>query len=297
MKTLISLFIYLLLLFDLAAEYPQLRCLKNTDLLFIQIQKDIESYYKAQACLNEQYLPVLSFFEYKLQATDTLFSVASALNLPYDTIASLNSLSQQSDFSKREKIIVPNMPGIFVSLQPESQLEELMYSLRQPRLNEAQLITVFFSTKPKKMFFFKGDKYFTIERAYFLKFLFRFPLNKIKITSFFGSRADPFTKQLSFHNGIDLAAALGEPVYATRNGWVSECGYNDILGNYVIIDHEQNYQTVYGHLQKILIKKGQKVTTGTQVGTIGMTGKTTGPHLHFEIRKNGKPLDPSSLLF
>lgn len=297
MKVLVSLFFYLFLLADLAAEYPQLRCLKNTDLLFVQLQKDIESYYKAQARFNELYLPTLTFFEYKIKPDDTLFSIASDVNLPYDTIATLNCLSIQSDFSKHDKIIIPNMPGIFVPSQPETQLEEVMYSIRQSRLTEAQLVTVFFPGKTKKMLFFKGDKYFTIERAYFLKFLFRFPLNKILITSSYGYRTDPFTKQTAFHGGIDLAAVYGEAVYAARNGWVSECGYNDILGNYIIVNHEQNYQTVYGHLQKILVNKGQKVNTYTMLGTIGMTGKTTGPHLHFEIRKNSKTVDPGSLLF
>ena len=95
-----------------------------------------------------------------------------------------------------------------------------------------------------------------------------------------------------FHKGVDLAAPYGEPVYAAGNGKVSEAGYSRSYGWFVRIRHEDGYSTLYAHMSRILVRKGGTVRIGQRIGLVGSTGTSTGNHLHFELQKNGRPLDP-----
>jgi len=98
------------------------------------------------------------------------------------------------------------------------------------------------------------------------------------------------------HHGIDIAAAEGTSVKATREGDVSHVGWHDIYGNMVIVDHGQGMQSVYAHLSGISVKPGWPVLAGKEIGSCGNTGRSSGPHLHFEIMKNGTCVDPASYL-
>lgn len=98
------------------------------------------------------------------------------------------------------------------------------------------------------------------------------------------------------HHGIDIAAPLGTPVEATRKGQVTRVEWNDIYGNMIIIDHGGGIESLYGHLSGINIKVGYPVIAGTKIGSCGSTGKSSGPHLHFEIRKNGITENPMNYL-
>ena len=115
-------------------------------------------------------------------------------------------------------------------------------------------------------------------------------------TSSFGLRTDPITGEERSHKGLDLRAKYGVPVYASASGRVLFTGVAGGYGNLIQIKHKDGYVTYYGHLSKILVKSGQKVRRGTLIGKVGATGRVTGPHLHFEIRKNGKALDPLALI-
>jgi murein DD-endopeptidase MepM/ murein hydrolase activator NlpD len=112
------------------------------------------------------------------------------------------------------------------------------------------------------------------------------------LTSAFGKRTDPFTRKNAFHNGIDIAASSGNPIRATADGFVSHVKREKIGGNVVIISHGGGYTTVYCHLSKFKVKPGQKVKRGDVIGLIGQTGKSLGPHLHYEVRVNGTPVNP-----
>ena len=128
-----------------------------------------------------------------------------------------------------------------------------------------------------------------------------FPLKETEllyITSFFGYRPDPIYKISKFHGGIDFSAALGTEAYATGDGVVSDVERNEWgYGNMVTIDHGYGYKTRYAHLQKSLVRKGQKVKRGQRIGLIGNTGKTTGVHLHYEVLKNDTPIDPINFFY
>lgn len=118
------------------------------------------------------------------------------------------------------------------------------------------------------------------------------------ISSTFGYRPDPIYKIEKFHSGMDFSAAMGTEAYATGDGVVfdvdkSMWGY----GNMVVIDHGYGYKTCYAHLQKAAVRKGQKVKRGQLVGFVGNTGKTTGVHLHYEVRKNDVPINPINFFF
>jgi len=119
-----------------------------------------------------------------------------------------------------------------------------------------------------------------------------------RLSSKFGNRVDPVTKKLnSFHSGIDIAAPLGTPVYAAESGTVFETSYKpSSYGNLIILKHASDMATYYGHLSKIDTTQGKEVKKGDLIGKVGSTGKSTGPHLHFEVRKGGQALNPEDFV-
>ena len=119
------------------------------------------------------------------------------------------------------------------------------------------------------------------------------PLRTAEFTSGFGVRSDPFRHGAAMHPGIDLAAPYGTPVYATADGTVLRAGWNNGgYGNLVEIDHGRGIVTRYGHMSKIIVGEGQHVTRGQQVGYVGSTGRSTGNHLHYEVRIDNSPVNP-----
>ncbi len=112
------------------------------------------------------------------------------------------------------------------------------------------------------------------------------------VVSYFGNRLHPILKTYRMHTGIDIDAKQGASIVAANSGTVIIAEWRGGYGNAVIIDHGGGITTLYGHASKLLVKKGQKVTKGQVIALVGSTGLSTGPHLHFEIRKNGEPVDP-----
>ena len=121
-----------------------------------------------------------------------------------------------------------------------------------------------------------------------------YPLKSIKVTSPYGYRRDPFTGKLSWHNGLDLRAK-NEPAYAMMDGIVEKVGYDNRSGNYVTLRHG-NYHVSYCHLSSIIVRKGESVFPGIIVGVTGNTGRSTGCHLHLTCKKDGKSVNPISLI-
>lgn len=114
-----------------------------------------------------------------------------------------------------------------------------------------------------------------------------------RIASGFGTRIDPVYKVPKFHAGLDFTAPIGTPIYATADGVVTDAGFNEGgYGNRVIINHGFGYETLYGHMYRIKAKVGQKIKRGEVIGYVGSTGKSTGPHCHYEVHRNGIPVDP-----
>lgn len=116
------------------------------------------------------------------------------------------------------------------------------------------------------------------------------------LTGRFGGRSDPFTGEAAFHQGLDISATKGQPVYATADGKVDAANYEGEYGNMVVVKHDFGITTRYGHLSGFNVKRGQDVHRGDVIGYVGSTGRATGPHLHYEILVNGKLLNPMQLL-
>src|SRR3954449_5695378 len=115
----------------------------------------------------------------------------------------------------------------------------------------------------------------------------------VEFTSGFGTRSDPFHAGAAFHPGIDLAGSYGTPIYATADGTVIRAGWNNGgYGNLVEVDHGRGITTRYGHMSAILVSAGQHVTRGEQIGRMGSTGRSTGNHLHYEVRIDNRPVNP-----
>ncbi len=279
-------FIILILLAPaLQADYPEILELDRSDMVFRQFSGDIDLSYRKSA-EEKQNLPLLIGFYRKKD--ENLFQFSSRINLPYETVATLNRIAKPSDFDTLEKILIPNQPAVFI---PDNAVNDLELFLSS-RKHSGERITVL-SDKGKTVFYMIPDgRLNKTERSLFLNTYFRFPIDRGKISSFYGSRPHPFTGKMSFHNGIDIAAPVGTDVFASASGTVSQTGYDPVLGNYVVIEHSGGFYSIYGHLSKTLVLLDKIINTGNVIGKVGNTGYSTGPHLHFEIRKKGVSQNP-----
>lgn len=271
--------------------YPLIERMDQTNILFKQISDDISSFYRNSE-QNKDLRP-LQIYRVSLKTDSTIFEIAARFNLPYETITTLNHISKPVALSSGTELLIPNTPGIFIPLLPESDIEFMIGSWR----NTEDAIELKISNGVIQTFhFLAGEKFHKVERSFFLGLMFRFPLPTGIISSRFGQRINPITGNSQFHNGIDIAAPLGTEVMAARSGTVKTIDYNDICGNFISIMHENNYETIYCHLKKVFVQLNQQVQSGMIIGSVGNTGMSTGPHLHFEIRRLGKSRDPGLMI-
>ncbi|TVO63652.1 M23 family metallopeptidase [Denitromonas ohlonensis] len=136
------------------------------------------------------------------------------------------------------------------------------------------------------------DERASTRKLSYMIFPSRPPVTEGRRSSVFGNRYDPFTGRRAFHSGQDFAAPSGTPIRASAGGKVIEAGYHREYGNKVEIDHGNGLVTRYAHASKLYVKEGDVVTPGQKIATVGSTGRSTGPHLHFEILENGEFVDP-----
>jgi murein DD-endopeptidase MepM/ murein hydrolase activator NlpD len=116
------------------------------------------------------------------------------------------------------------------------------------------------------------------------------------VTSDFGTRIDPYTAERKMHQGLDIASPHGQPVYSPSDGTVVFAGTEAGYGNVLVIDHGYGVKTRYGHLAELFVKSGERVSRGAKVAAVGNTGRSTGPHLHYEVRVNGIPENPRKFI-
>ena len=117
------------------------------------------------------------------------------------------------------------------------------------------------------------------------------------LSSRFGYRTSPFTKKKEFHRGIDISAKSGSPILSPANGMVIFNGWKRGYGRVIVMKHARGFKTKYAHLKKALVKKGQYVKKGTKIGLVGSSGRSTGPHLHYEVHLNNVPVNPLRYIF
>ena len=121
-------------------------------------------------------------------------------------------------------------------------------------------------------------------------------MGEIDLSSGFGVRSDPFLGRPAMHTGLDFRSSTGDPVRATANGTVESAGWSGGYGKMVEIDHGNGFSTRYGHMSEIEVKVGQQIKIGQIIGRVGSTGRSTGPHLHYETRIDGDAVDPQKFL-
>lgn len=240
---------------------------------------------------NPEYL----YFLYKNTENFTFQGLAARCCISQETLATLNKIENAQDDIKNRTFILPVVDGLFVPTEKGlNSIEVLLqenYSVETLTKN-----IIYYKIDGRDYIFIPKQRFTPTERAYFMDSALRLPLEQDSywISSEFGKRKNPFSGKMKNHNGIDLAASEGTPVYAIKDGAVFSCIENDPeFGNYIILSHDQGKMTsVYAHLSSVRVEKYQYVKKGDIIGYVGQTGLATGPHLHFEIRQGGKAQDP-----
>jgi murein DD-endopeptidase MepM/ murein hydrolase activator NlpD len=281
----------------LDSTLPVIGRLDSRDTVFKQYISDIEAgrrlIFSSRQRAAGELASALTIYSYTPAKNENLLGIAARCSIPYATLASLNRLSHLEDLVSGKPMLLPTMPGIFIPETPATDLEQLIFSARQ---ENAVALYIPSEGKTERFYFVPGDDFSPTERAFFLNRDFHFPLRQFQVSSGYGMRINPVTGIQSMHGGIDLAAPEGTEVYTAKSGTVMELGEDPVLGKYVIISHENNMVSLYGHLSSINTSLNAKVQSGSIIAKVGSTGQSTGPHLHFELRQNGQSRDPARLL-
>jgi murein DD-endopeptidase MepM/ murein hydrolase activator NlpD len=281
-----------------AMGYPVINRLNPTDDGFRQFISDVQANRRRLAAIRprpQEAAAHLTIYQYTVRQGEDIFFLAARCNIPYSTITSLNRLNNPAALQAGTQLLLPSCPGIFIPQNIESDLEMILTSARQENQDIVEL-RIRKSSGHLIFNFIPGADFTPTERAFFLNSSFRFPLRHFRITSQFGARIDPFTGQHAMHRGIDLAAPEGTEVFAVADGTVTAIGEDPVYGIYIIISHGNNWTSLYAHLQKVETILRTEVKSGTLIGRVGSTGLSTGPHLHFELRQDGRPFDPAGRL-
>jgi len=285
---------------------PMISRLDTRDAVFRQYLQDVEAARRLlfssrqnrdSADLAQRLASSLTIFAYIPREGENIFSIAARCNIPLSTLASLNRLSNREDVVAGRVLLLPSVPGIFIAETPDNSLERLISAARaEDGGYRGVVLSIPREGRTERFLFIPGDDFTATERIFFLDRGFQFPLRDFRVTSLYGPRINPVTGRHSIHRGIDLAAPHGTEVFAVRRGTVVAQGYDAILGNYIIIAHDNNWASLYGHLSEIKTALHQDVQSGTVIGRVGSTGQSTGPHLHFEIHQYGRTMNPSRIL-
>lgn len=260
---------------------------------------DIVGSGKSRAELAALFKKPVSYQTYTVRSGDTLGGITKRFGLTnLSTLIDVNSITNARSLHEGQKLRIPSVDGLMYTVSKGNSLTGLSAKFNVPLedlldVNDlaSQTLTV------GQQLFIPGAKMDAAKLHEVLGDLFKIPITAAyRISSKFGWRPDPFTGVRSYHTGIDLACPEGTPIRAAMNGTVAFVGWSNVFGNYIIVNHPNGYQTLYGHLSASRVKKGQSVTQATVIGLVGSTGYSTGAHLHFTVYKNGRLVNPSSVL-
>lgn len=255
--------------------------------------------------LDSNTLPVQVFTQpvtyqnYKVRAGDTISGIAKKFGLRnISTLISVNDIGNVRQLGAGQKLKIPSIDGVIYTVKKGDSLDSIITKNKiklEQLLDVNELTSETLSVGQQLFLPGVGLDANTLKNA--MGDLFKLPIAaKFRWSSPYGYRIDPIAGVKSFHTGIDMACPTGTPILASMSGKVTTTGINRVYGNYVIIDHGNGYQTLYAHMSKIIATKGQWVSQGTRIGLVGSTGYSTGPHLHFTVYKNGKLVDPKTVI-
>jgi murein DD-endopeptidase MepM/ murein hydrolase activator NlpD len=255
----------------------------------------------------------VNFIEYNVKRGDTLWKIASDHKLSIDSLYGTNIMRNPDRLSPGTKLRIPNQDGLCVKIAKGQSIASLSkkYSVSEKAIRIANRLSVKKEPKIGEEIFIPGaSKSITIYRGSAgsggvskvaplvannpreaASMHFGWPVNG-GISSPFGWRKHPINKTRKFHTGIDIRAKRNTPIRAAKAGQVIYAGWMSGYGRTVIIRHDSAYTTLYAHAQTLKVRKGMYVRKGTIIATVGSSGRATGPHTHFEIRRNDKPANP-----
>ena len=243
------------------------------------------------------FITAVDFEEYMVLKGDTVSGIIQKFGLKnLGTLLSVNGISSAKKLRIGQKLIIPSIDGLIYTAVKGDSLSSIAgkFNLSINAIldaNDLENQTVSIGQK----LFIPGATMSSFELKKALGELFIYPVIG-RLTSPFGYRRDPFTGRKSFHTGIDIASPIGTPIKLTLDGTVSYTGYSAVYGNYVIVTHSGGYQSMYGHMNSIKVRRGQILNQGGIIGTVGNTGRSTGPHVHFSVYKDGKLINPLTVL-
>lgn len=235
---------------------------------------------------------------HRIQQGENYWTIAKKADIDINTLIGANpNLPFKAAY--RQNILILSKKGVLHTVRAADNLSKIaeMYRTTEKVIEESNNLHWWNPARTGDVLFIPGVKPVLMNQQwkdYFSKRgIFGVPFSRWATwTSGFGLRIDPFTGKQREHTGVDLRAKYGDAVYASAPGRVIFTGVAGGYGNLIQIAHAHGYVTYYGHLSKIYAHMGEKVHRGTLIGRVGATGRVTGPHLHFEIRYKGKPLDP-----
>ncbi|MDH4199225.1 MAG: M23 family metallopeptidase [Spirochaetia bacterium] len=233
--------------------------------------------------------------KYTVSEGDSLWRISQKYNIPVYTIISANPEKDKEMIRPGDSLDIPDRPGIFYEVKSGDSVSALA---KKYKMSSRSIIKTNHLPNEKIR---KGEKLFLPEARpleefrYVVKSRFIWPVSG-KITSGYGMRKHPFNSSMQFHTGIDIGANIGEKIHAAADGVVVYAGDGGTYGNMVILRHKDGYISVYAHASSVVISKGQFIKQGQEIARVGITGVTTGPHLHFEIKKFNNGINPFTAL-
>jgi murein DD-endopeptidase MepM/ murein hydrolase activator NlpD len=231
--------------------------------------------------------------EYTVVLGDTISEIADDFGLDTGTILSANPIDDVRRLLPGTVLSIPDRDGLFHVVQPGDSILSIAADYGVPMapiLDANDLGTDVLAVG--ETLFIPGAEMDPDEYLLAIGELFSWPVRSYRFTSGYGMRSDPFTGQWRMHTGIDLANAVGTPIYASRPGRVVHAENSATYGNLIIIDHFDGFRSLYAHLSTVSVQVGQRVTRDQMIGRMGNTGRSTGAHLHFAVFRNNRPEDP-----
>ena len=262
-----------------------------------------------------------SYSKKRVLNNESLAKLAAKYGLKADTIILINNLKRPSDIKTGDIVIIPNQDGRLINVKANDSIYKIAerYGVSWKKIVDCNNLSDINIKSGMKLFIpdsgmtkYEREKFYQTkskqaarvnsakinnskEKNITTSGIFSWPL-KGAITSSYGLRSDPITGVKDFHTGLDIRGAMNTPVKAPNDGVVAHIGWTNVYGNFILLKHDNNIVTMYGHLNKINVKKEECVKKGTVLGLVGSTGRSTGPHLHFEILKNNKRDNPLKYL-
>ena len=275
--------------------------------LLADVEKDIaaadsvEEASLADAGLKDLDSSIITYQTYRVKAGDMIGFIADAFDVTQDTIISVNNIKQSRLIQPGQYLKIPSMPGIIYTVKKNGETPNTIaekYKVNADKIASVNYLNNDSELKAGTSLFVPEAELDWATRQEINGDLFKKPLHaRYWLSSNYGWRDSPFNAgKRTFHGGLDMAVASGTPIYAALDGTVTAVGFNATYGNYVIITHHSGYKTLYGHMKSTACRKGNFVYTNTIIGYVGSTGMSTGPHLHFTVYKNGKTINPFTVL-